>query len=91
MRYSAVKANIRHWRKMYEQAGDPERTMVRAVTRAYGYADDWKQRAEAAEARVKEMDGMLDMLPEYLEYWDTCDGPALSLSEWWACRKNGYQ
>ena len=34
---------------MYEQAGDPERTMVLAVTRAYGYADDWKQRAEAAE------------------------------------------
>jgi len=52
MRYSAAKANIRHWRKMYKQANDPERTMVRAVTRAYGYADDWKQRTEVAEAKL---------------------------------------
>lgn len=40
---------MRHWRKMCQQAGDPERTMVRAITRAYGYGDDWKKRAEAAE------------------------------------------
>lgn len=48
------------------------------------------KRAEDAEARVKEMDGMLDMLPEYLEYWDACDGPSLSLSEWYVY-KDDYQ
>ncbi len=53
MRYSVVKANYRHWRKMYQQAGDPERTMVRAVVRAYGYGDDWKKRAEEAEAKYQ--------------------------------------
>lgn len=49
-----------------------------------------RQRAEAAEARVKHLDDMLEMLPEYLEYWDACDGPALSLSEWYTYR-DGYQ
>ena len=52
--------------------------------------DQLRQRAEAAEARVKKKDAMLDMLPEYLDYWGACDGPALSLSEWWACKRNGY-
>lgn len=52
--------------------------------------DQLRQRAEAAEARVKHLDDMLEMLPEYLEYWDACDGPALSLSEWYTYR-DGYQ
>jgi hypothetical protein len=54
-----------------------------------GPVTDWRKRAEVAEARVKEQDALLDMLPEYLEYWGACDGPALSLSEWYVYR-NGY-
>ncbi len=52
MRYSVIKASIRHWRTMQEQGAD----MVRAVVWAYMCADAWKKQAEAAEARLRELE-----------------------------------
>jgi hypothetical protein len=84
------------WASMPNENDLPERTeaerdiMYGEATRANARENAAIKRAEAAEARVEEMDGMLDMLPEYLEYWDACDGPALSLSEWYVY-KDGYQ
>ena len=87
------------------EAAEQERDQLRkrvdvleeARKNARADADKWAlesatqaARAEAAEARVKHLDDMLEMLPEYLEYWNACDGPTLSLSEWYTYR-DGYQ